>query len=90
MRKGIFWEDLYYCLNVVSLYILLLCERCEDIIELIYFFLNDFLINYNWLICDLFLSIMYELFYYNWLGNICEFWNVVEWFVVFVIDGIIK
>ncbi|CAM4377982.1 histidine kinase [Bacillus manliponensis] len=90
MQEGKFREDLYYRLNVVSLYIPPLRERREDIIELTHHFLNDFVMSYGRPVHEISPEVMQELLTYDWPGNIRELRNVMERLVVFATDGIIR
>lgn len=90
MNEGIFREDLYYRLNVVSIHIPSLRERREDIIELTHYFLNDFSILYQRPIHQFSQEVMQELLRHDWPGNIRELRNVVERLVVFATDGVIR
>ncbi|WMJ79399.1 sigma 54-interacting transcriptional regulator [Clostridium sp. MB40-C1] len=78
VRKGNFREDLYYRLNVMSIRILPLRERREDILELIkYFFRKQKYSEY-----DSFQKINKDvidcLVRYDWHGNVRELENIVE------------
>lgn len=90
MQEGKFREDLYYRLNVVSLYIPPLRARREDIVELTHHFLNDFVMSYGRPVHEISPEVMQELLSYDWPGNIRELRNVVERLVVFATDGIIR
>ncbi len=90
MNEGLFREDLYYRLNVVSLKIPPLKERREDIIELIHYFLNDFSLRYQRPIHQFTQEVMQEMLQYDWPGNVRELRNVVERLVVFATDGVIR
>ncbi len=90
MKQGLFREDLYYRLNVVSLHIPPLRERQEDIIELTHYFLHDFSLSYQRPIHEFPPEVMHELLHYNWPGNIRELRNSIERLIVFATDGVIK
>ncbi|MCS0788261.1 sigma 54-interacting transcriptional regulator [Cytobacillus firmus] len=90
IKEGQFREDLYYRLNVVSLKIPPLKERCEDIVELIHYFLNDFSLRYQRPIHHFSQEVMQEMLQYDWPGNVRELRNVVERLVVFATDGVIR
>ena len=90
MKQGQFREDLYYRLNVVTLYIPPLRERPEDIIELTHYYLNDFSQNYQRPIHEFSPDVMQALLQYEWPGNIRELRNMVERLVVFATDGVIR
>ncbi|MCR8644763.1 sigma 54-interacting transcriptional regulator [Paenibacillus sp. N1-5-1-14] len=90
VKKGLFREDLYYRLNVVTVDIPPLRERKEDIIELTQYFLYEFAISYNRLIQGLPQEVMLDLMQYDWPGNIRELRNTVERLVVFAADGLVK
>jgi PAS domain S-box-containing protein len=90
IKEGQFREDLYYRLNVVSLYIPPLRERKEDIIELTNYFLHDFSQRFQRPIYELEPDVFHELLHYDWPGNIRELRNVAERLVVFATDGVIK
>jgi PAS domain S-box-containing protein len=90
MKQGEFREDLYYRLNVVTLYIPPLRKRPEDIIELTHYYLNEFSQSYQRPINEFNLDIMQSMLRYDWPGNIRELRNMVERLVVFATDGMIK
>nr|WP_263325175.1 sigma 54-interacting transcriptional regulator [Neobacillus sp. Marseille-Q6967] len=90
MKQGQFREDLYYRLNVVTLYIPPLRERQEDIIELTHYYLNEFSQSYQRPIHDFTPDVMQAILHYEWPGNIRELRNTVERLVVFATDGVIR
>lgn len=78
MRKASFREDLYYRLNVVSIYLPPLRERKEDIPLLV----SHFLRNYNRLNSKKIKGVSSQalklLMDYDWPGNVRELENVIE------------
>lgn len=78
MRNKIFREDLYYRLNVITLYIPPLRDRKADIEPLVEYFIN----SYNCLFGQKVNSTepeVLELFYrHKWPGNVRELQNVIE------------
>ena len=88
VREGTFREDLYYRLNVVSIFIPPLRERREDIIPLI----NHFLMveNQKYHTNKSIYSDTIDAFEgYCWPGNVREMRNIVERIFVVVQDDII-
>lgn len=89
VKKGLFREDLYYRLNVLPIEIPPLKERKEDILPLIYNYLNQLGNHYNKK-----LSISSEaidcLMGYPWPGNVRELENMVERLIVTVDESEIK
>jgi len=81
IREGLFREDLYYQLNVVSLQIPPLRERKEDIPDLVYALVQEFSQNYG-VISEIEPELMTVLLNYPWPGNITELRNVVERLVI--------
>ena len=81
VQDGQFRRDLFYRLNVVPLRILPLRERKEDIIHLVYRFLDSFNKRYgfNKQIEREALNVLME---YEWPGNVRELENVIEQMVV--------
>ncbi len=76
-----FREDLYYRLNVMSLYIPPLRERYEDILPMAKFFLTRNNKKYN-LNRELTPEICQSLQSYDWPGNIRELRNIIERYAV--------
>ena len=78
-----FREDLYYRLNVVSLYLPPLRERKEDILLLANYFLNEFCRDMGK--APMVLSAEVERIFesYPWRGNVRELRNVIERTVIF-------
>ncbi|KRE32757.1 sigma-54 interaction domain-containing protein [Paenibacillus sp. Soil724D2] len=90
VKQGLFREDLYYRLNVVTIEIPPLRERKEDIIELTHCFLNEFSISYSRFIQHVPQDVLLDLLHYSWPGNIRELRNAIERLVVFAADGSVK
>jgi transcriptional regulator with GAF, ATPase, and Fis domain len=86
IRARRFREDLYYRLNVISLYAPALRERREDIFELAVYFLNLHAHRTGKLVTHLDPEAVEALVAYDWPGNIRELENVIERAVVLA-DG---
>jgi transcriptional regulator with PAS, ATPase and Fis domain len=76
-----FREDLYFRLNVVPISIPPLCDRKEDILPLIDYYLQFFMKKYN---CTKKLdgAVIQRLIYHEWKGNVRELINLLEQLVV--------
>jgi transcriptional regulator with GAF, ATPase, and Fis domain len=82
MEAGEFREDLYYRLNVVSLTLPALRERSEDLIELVFYFLNRAGQRTRKQIRQIDPAALEALERHTWPGNIRELENVIERAVV--------
>ncbi|ATW25028.1 sigma-54 interaction domain-containing protein [Candidatus Formimonas warabiya] len=89
INDGLFREDLYYRINVVSLEIPPLRQRKEDIPELIYLFIREFCLQQNRDMVQIAPEVMTTLLNYPWPGNIRELRNVVERMVILAEDKMI-
>ena len=78
LKEGKFREDLYYRLNVFSIFIPPLRERRDDIPILAYYFLNKFNESMNKNIKSISDEAMEFLINYDWPGNVRELENAVE------------
>jgi two-component system response regulator AtoC len=78
IEEGKFREDLYYRINVISVYIPPLRERKEDIPLLVEHFLDRFNIEMGKTVDGLAESAMRLLMDYGWPGNARELRNVIE------------
>lgn len=78
MKKGTFREDLYYRLNVVSVYLPALRERKEDIPLLVSHFLRKYNRVNNKKIKGISDQALKLLMDYDWPGNVRELENVIE------------
>ncbi|WP_158211528.1 sigma-54-dependent Fis family transcriptional regulator [Alkalihalobacterium alkalinitrilicum] len=87
IRKGKFREDLFHRLNVISLTILPLRERRNDISLLIEFFLKEASKGVN---CPQVEEEVWRAFHtYSWPGNIRQLKNVIEQAIFHTDDGVI-
>ncbi|MEZ6122468.1 MAG: sigma 54-interacting transcriptional regulator [Planctomycetaceae bacterium] len=86
IETGEFREDLYYRLNVVSLTLPPLRERREDLIELVFFFLNRAVRRTDKRIRQIEPEALSVIEQHRWPGNIRELENVIERAVVLA-DG---
>jgi len=78
IKIGHLREDLYYYLNVVSLHIPPLREHCEDVPELLEFYLNLFINQENLSYCRFTVAAQNRLRNYSWPGNVRELKNLVQ------------
>jgi sigma-54 dependent transcriptional regulator, acetoin dehydrogenase operon transcriptional activator AcoR len=79
---GLFLEELYYHLSVVSIELPPLTERMEDIPELVQSFLREFSIQYEKPVPKMEPTVMSALMNYEWPGNIKELRNVIERLII--------
>ncbi|QKG85013.1 PAS domain S-box protein [Kroppenstedtia pulmonis] len=89
IRDGLFREDLYYRLNVVSIPIPPLRERMEDIPELIQFSLVEFSAKYSKPIPDIDPEVMYLFLHHDWAGNIRQLRNTIERIMILADEEVI-
>jgi len=73
-----FREDLYYRLNVVPIRLPPLRDRREDILPLLHYFGNDFVLRFNRSKLELDEEARRILLEYSWPGNVRELKNLVE------------
>jgi len=89
LNEGMFREDLYYRLNVVSLVIPPLRERKEDIPELIEFFIKRYSDENKKNITGISAETRDLLIRYSYPGNVRELENIIERAVVLAKKGLI-
>jgi DNA-binding NtrC family response regulator len=82
IKDGIFREDLFYRLNVISIKMPSLSQRKEDIPLLAEHFLQRFIQETNKAIDKISREAMDELMLYDWPGNVRELENAIERAVV--------
>ena len=82
MERGLFREDLYYRLNVISVHLPPLRERPEDIILLSDSFLEEFTEKYRKEIQGFSSEVRDFFLRYLWPGNVRELRNLVESMVI--------
>lgn len=77
VKKGQFREDLYYRLNVVPISVPPLRERKDDILPLVYHFMDQYNKKYR-VKKELHRDLKNFFYYYRWPGNVRELSNLVE------------
>ncbi len=82
LRNGLFREDLYYRINVVSIQLVPLRERKDDLPELIDHFLSHYSRTFNKKMPSLSRVMMSSLLTHHWPGNVRELENVIKKIVV--------
>jgi len=90
VKEGTFREDLYYRLNVLSIFIPPLRERKEDIMLLAHLFLEQFNKEFGNEIEGFSQSAEEYLVNYDWPGNVRELKNMVERAVILGNEKVIK
>lgn len=78
MREGNFRQDLYYRLQVVTIFLPPLRERKEDIPELVSYFLRKFSPQINPKVSEISPEALEKLMRYHWPGNVRELENVIK------------
>ncbi len=78
VNSGRLREDLYYYLNIVPLYIPPLREHCEDVPELLDFYVNLFVNQENLPYRKFSVAAQNRLRNYGWPGNVRELKNLVQ------------
>ncbi len=78
VEKGLFREDLYYRLNVVTISLPPLRERVDDIALLAYHFLKRYAAQNNKQIDRISPDALTLMEKYNWPGNVRELENIIE------------
>ena len=78
IKKGLFRQDLYYRINVLRLVLPPLRERKDDIMPLLYFYLNKYLPEQYKQVTSLPLQVTQYLQNYPWYGNVRELKNAAE------------
>lgn len=86
VSQGNFREDLFYHLNVVPLNIPPLREHCEDIPELLSFYVDAFVEQDNLPYRRFSVAAQNRLRNHNWPGNIRELKNLVQRLLILVND----
>lgn len=87
VKDGRFREDLYYRLNVFTIFLPPLRERPEDIPSLAFYFLKKFTSAMNKKIHDIDADAVSFMQQYAWPGNIRELENAIERAVVICREG---
>jgi len=90
IREGVFREDLFYRLNVMSLEMPPLRERKEDIPLLADHFLKRFCVEFKKETRSLSPAAMQSLANYPWRGNVRELENVISRAVLLSADAVIQ
>lgn len=78
IKEGRFRDDLYYRLNVVSLYIPPMRERIDDLRTLVAHFIAKFNKEFGLAVSDLASEVWELLYNYPWPGNVRELENIIE------------
>ncbi|MFM7925046.1 MAG: sigma-54 interaction domain-containing protein, partial [Planctomycetaceae bacterium] len=89
IAKGEFREDLFYRLNVVSLTLPALCDRHDDLAELVFYFLSRAARKSRKQIRQIEPAALEALQAHPWPGNIRELENVIERAVVLTDSDVI-
>jgi len=90
VRSGVLREDLYYRLNVFTIYLPPLRERKEDITLLIQAFVDDFASKYEKKVRSVDNEVMDFFEGYPWPGNIRELRNAIERAVIVCDEELIQ
>lgn len=87
--KGLFRQDLFYRLNVITLEVPPLRERREDIVPLVNHFVEEFCKKYHRNL-RLTQNAMYAFEQYDWPGNVRELKNLLERIVLVTEKDVIE
>jgi two-component system, NtrC family, response regulator HydG len=82
VKKGLFREDLYYRLNIITIDLPPLRERGEDILQLIHFFLGKYVKELGKPPMKITAKALQALKDYAWPGNVRELQNLMHRMVI--------
>jgi DNA-binding NtrC family response regulator len=86
VKKGLFREDLYYRLNIITIELPPLRERADDIFKLIYFFLEKYVKELGKSTMKFSPKALNALREYSWPGNVRELQNMIHRLVIMAED----
>lgn len=89
VKKGLFREDLYYRLNIISIELPPLRERGNDIDLLLDFFIAKYIRELGKKPVHISANAMRALKAYSWPGNVRELQNLIHRLVILVEDNVI-
>ncbi|HEX5169631.1 MAG TPA: sigma-54 dependent transcriptional regulator [Cyclobacteriaceae bacterium] len=89
VKKGLFREDLYYRLNIITIDLPPLRERRDDILQLIYFFLAKYVKELGKPSMKFTPKAIQALKEYGWPGNVRELQNLIYRLVIMSEDSTI-
>lgn len=89
VKKGLFREDLYYRLNIITIDLPPLRERGDDILQLIYFFLAKHVKELGKPPMKFTPKAIHALKEYEWPGNVRELQNLIHRLVIMSEDSTI-
>ncbi len=87
IRDGLFRNDLYFRLKVITVHLPSLRERRDDIIPLMDHFRKNFIRRHNRPASNFSPTVTRKFYAYDWPGNIRQLRNFVETMVVLDTDG---
>lgn len=89
VKKGLFREDLYYRLNIITIDLPALRERGDDILQLISFFLEKYVKELGKSSMKVTPKALQALRNYSWPGNVRELQNLIHRLVIMSEDSTI-
>lgn len=89
VKKGLFREDLYYRLNIITIDLPPLRERGDDILQLIHFFLEKYVKELGKPSMKFSPKALQALRNYSWPGNVRELQNLIHRLVIMSEDSTI-
>ena len=89
VKKGLFREDLYYRLHIITIDLPPLRERNDDVLLLLHFFLNKYVRELGRSPMQFSPKALKSLAEYAWPGNVRELQNLVNRLVIMADDNVI-
>jgi len=89
VEEGVFRNDLYYRLNIVTVHLPALRDRPDDVVPLMDHFRKMFIKRHGKPQCNFAPAVTRRFYAYEWPGNIRQLRNFVETMVVLDTDGVL-
>ena len=90
VKEGVFREDLFYRINVITIKLPPLRERRDDVEPLVKYFWKKFSVDLGKPVKQIGAETLQLLVDYNWPGNIRELQNIIERAILIADDGILS